>query len=366
MNNNGSKGVRMAQVCGCVLLLTAVNWCTAAAQTRQQPQIKPPTTSSSTSDTVPGPSVLVDADQDYRIGPRDVIEIKVDDAEELSKIYEIRADGTFLMNHLNRVKASGMSPDELARFIENGLRGSYLKEPHVAVVVKQFNSHTFIIQGSVSKPGVYQIEGRPSLFKLISVAGGLSEIHGTTAYIIRENKTKKATDAASEQGKSLVRPLDPTKTESSVQTGEDPTEYTVIPAKIAGLLRGVMNNNPILEPGDTVSIPKADVFYVEGEVNGPGSFPLSDGITLRQAIALSQGTTSNAKGSDSTIMRTNDDGSLHEIKVDIPAVMKNKAQDVVLQANDLIIVPNSKGKSIVNAMLKALGMGAAQRGVYRY
>jgi len=46
--------------------------------------------------------------------------------------------------------------------------------------------------------------------------------------------------------------------------------------------------------------------------------------------------------------------------------MKNKAQDVVLQANDLIIVPNSKGKSIVNAMLKALGMGAAQRGVYRY
>ena len=41
-----------------------------------------------------------------------------------------------------------------------------------------------------------------------------------------------------------------------------------------------------LEPGDTVNIPPTDVFFVAGEVNQPGSFPLKDGTTLRQAISL--------------------------------------------------------------------------------
>jgi protein involved in polysaccharide export with SLBB domain len=89
-------------------------------------------------------------------------------------------------------------------------------------------------------------------------------------------------------------------------------------------------------------------------------------MTLRQALALSQGTTSNAKSGDSSIMRTDDTGKLNEIKVDLNAVLKNKTQDIVLQANDLIIVPNSKGKTVLNNLLRAFGMGTAQRGVYRY
>ena len=66
------------------------------------------------------------------------------------------------------------------------------------------------------------------------------------------------------------------------------------------------------------------------------------------------------------IMRTTEEGKLQEIKVDLGAVLKNKAEDIALQANDLIIVPNSRGKTVLNSFLKAAGMGAAQRGVYRY
>lgn len=324
----------------------------AAAQNRPQPQIKPPAASGS--EAAPAPMVLVDSTEDYKIGPRDVIDVKIDDAEELSKSFEVRADGTFLMSYLGRVKAAGRTPDALARFIEDGLRGSYLKNPHVSVVVKQFNSHTFLIQGSVFKPGAYQIEGRPSLFTLISVAGGLADNHGSTAFIIREIKKRPAESANKASG-------------SPDDDSEDAREFTVKTANIGGLLKGKLGqNNVILEPGDTVSIPKADLFYVVGEVNASGSFPLSDGMTVRQALALAQGTTPNAKAGDSSIMRTDDSGKFQEIKVDLDAVLKNKTPDVVLQANDMIIVPNSRGKTVMNNLLKAFGIGAAQRGVYRY
>src|SRR5262249_17621788 len=259
---------------------------------------------------------------------------------------------------------------------EDGLRDRYLKNPHVTVVVRQFNSHTFIIQGLVTKPGVYQIEGKPSLLKLISVAGGLAENHGTTAFIIRELRSKRMTSAPAEVGNSssssaqssagsTARVAAPGKPDATDKDVEEAAEYTVKTVNIAGLLKGRLEQNIFLEPGDTVSIPKADVFYVAGEVNAPGSFPLGDGATLRQAIALSQGTTSNANGPGSVIWRTDDTGKLQEIKVDIGAVMKNKAEDVTLQANDMIIVPNSKTKTVMNTFLKALGMGAAQRGIHR-
>jgi polysaccharide export outer membrane protein len=328
----------------------------AAAQSRQQPSQSRPAPPKPAVDPgiagagVAGPA-LVDSNEDYRIGPRDVIEVKVDDAEELSRSYEINADGTFLISHVGRIKATGKTPDELARFIESKLRGSYLKEPHVTVLVKQFNSHTFIIQGMVAKAGIYQVESRLSLFKLISLAGGLSDGHGTSAFVIREKKRAAAGEA---------------EATSPEKDNEESGDYSVLTVNIAGFLKGRLDGNILLEPGDTVSIPKADVFYVAGEVNAPGSFQLSDGMTLRQALALSQGTTPNAKGGDSSIMRTDNTGKLVEIKVDINAVLKNKAEDVPLLANDLIIVPNSRGKTVMNNLLKAFGMGTAQRGVYRY
>ena len=106
------------------------------------------------------------------------------------------------------------------------------------------------------------------------------------------------------------------------------------------------------------------MFFVAGEVNSPGSFPLSEGTTLRQAIALSQGTTMNASLGNGVIFRTDlATGKRLEIPVDVGAVMKAKQDDISILANDIVIVPNSKSKTIGNAMLKAIGMGAAQRGI---
>ena len=90
------------------------------------------------------------------------------------------------MQYLGPVTANGKTADELAGFIADSLSGRYLKNPRVTVTIAQMNSHTFFIQGAVNRPGAYQMEGRPSLLTLITLAGGLTENHGSTAFIIRE------------------------------------------------------------------------------------------------------------------------------------------------------------------------------------
>ncbi|HVG20271.1 MAG TPA: polysaccharide biosynthesis/export family protein [Blastocatellia bacterium] len=358
----GPPIARTAITLALVLLATVA---VARAQTRQQPQIKPPAAPMAEFNTTP--TIIVSPDEDYRIGPRDVIEVRIEDAPELSKTFPVNADGTFWMPYLNRLKAQDKTPEELGKEIADKLRGKYLKDPQVLVAVKQFNSRSFFIAGAVQRPGVYQIEGHPSLFKLITVAGGLRENFGSTAFIIREVKDKKS--ESSPEGSTAIKPVSTDSQQPASQAADavGNAEYSVKTVNITGMLKGRIEQNTYLEPGDFVNIPPADVFYVAGEVNAPGSFPLSEGTTLRQAMALAQGATFNAAAGDGVILRTDvATGRREEIKVDIGAVMKNKKQDVLLQANDIVMVPNSKGKTIGNAILKAFGLGAAQRGPYRY
>ena len=339
----------------CVIFFTQP----AAAQTRTQPKIQPPSSNSSGEMSTPT-SILVATDQDYRIGPRDVIEIKVDDAPELSLTAAVSADGTFLMPYLKRLKAKDKTTDELAKEIADGLRGRYLKDPNVMVFVRQFNSRAFFILGAVKKPGVYQIEGKPSLIKLLTIAGGPADNHGSTAIILHE--VKKTPTAASQAPDATAAPP-----QAADVTTEDDTEYMVRTVNINGIFKGLglENKETFLEPGDIINVLPADVFFVAGEVFAPGQFTLSEGTTLRQAMALAQGTTFNAATGQGIIFRTDPaTGRRDEIKVDIVAVMKNRKDDIPLLANDIVLVPNSKGKTIGNAFLKALGMGAAQRGPF--
>src|SRR4029453_17507396 len=97
---------------------------------------------------------------------------------------------TFLMPFIGRIRARQKTSEELAEEITGRLKGDYLKNPIVKVVVKQIYSHTYFIQGAVRRAGVYQVEGRPTLLELLTVGGGLADNYGTTAFIIRRIKSK--------------------------------------------------------------------------------------------------------------------------------------------------------------------------------
>lgn len=304
-----------------------------------------------------GSSVLVSLEQDYRIGPNDVIDIQIENAPELSRSFRVTAAGTFLMPYLGRITAVQKTPEELAQFITAGLTGDYLKDPKVTVAVKEYNSRSFFIQGAVRSPGVYQIEGKPSLLELITLASGLAENHGSTAFII--HKLKHAAPTTAEPNN------DPTATATNVvdngTQAEEAPRYELRSVNITGLLKGRFDQDTFIEPGDIVNIPPSDVFFVAGEVNKPGSFVLKDGTTLRQAVSLAQGTTNTAASDRGVIFREGPTGKREEVKVDIAGVMSGKKPDVPILANDIVMIPNSRIKSIGNAMIKAFGLSTITR-----
>ena len=334
-------------------------------------------TSGRNSNGLPSPNILAAIDEDYRIGPNDVLEIEIEDAPELSGARRVNANGTFLMPYLGRLAAKGKTPEDLAEVIAKGLDQRYIFNPRVSVVVKQYNSRSFFIQGSVRNPGVYQIEGRPTLLELLTMAGGLAQDHSASAFIIRKLKKNNVggsaedtsvTEEVREKAAPAQRPrysqAAPVKhaTEPD-ETGKqsDLPQYTLFKTNLMGLLRGNFSQNFFLEPGDIVNIPQTDVFFVAGEVSAPGSFALKEGTSLRQAIALAQGTNFKAAPNRTVIFRENPEtGQRQEIQVDLSAVMSGKAGDQPILANDIIIVPNSKMKTIAAPMLNALGMSAVR------
>ena len=303
-------------------------------------------------------AVLVSPEEDYRIGPNDVVDIKVENAPELTQTFRVTAAGTFLMPYIGRVTAAKKTTEELALLIADGLRGDYLKDPRVSVSVKEFNSRSFFIQGSVRSPGVFQIEGRPTMLELLTLAGGLTDTHGANAYIIRRLKAPPAKEAEPNVAKTVVATDPNGETEA---TAEDKPKYELKSANINGLLRGRFDQDVLLEPGDIINIPPSDVFFVAGEVNAPGSFALKEGTTLQQAISLAQGTNYKAALSRGVIFRENASGKREELHIDIGAIMSGKKEDVAISANDIIMVPNSKTKSIGGALLRAFGMNSVAR-----
>lgn len=304
-------------------------------------------------------AVLVSPDEDYRIGPNDVIDIRVEHMPELTQTFRVTAAGTFLMPYIGRVTAVKKTTEELAQLIADGLRGDYLKDPRVSVSVKEFNSRSFFIQGQVRSPGVYQIEGRPSLLELLSLAGGLSETHGSTAYIMRRIKYPDA-DGPNSSGPGSAEPVSENDANADPDAPERP-RYELKSTNISALMKGRFDQDILLEPGDQVNIPVSDMFFVAGEVNAPGSFVLKEGTTLRQAISLAQGTNYKAALGSGIIFRENANGKREELRVNIGAVMSGKKEDIPIAANDIVMVPNSKAKSIGGAFLKAFGLNTITR-----
>ena len=361
LNRRTSFAALLVAICA---LGVAVVWSSELrAQERRSAQQKFEAPGASSGGEVATPTNMVVApNEEYRLGAGDVIEVRVEDAPELTKKARINPKGTFPMPYLQVVTAKGKTTEELAMQIADGLRGRYLKDPKVNVTVTQINSHSFYIQGAVRRPGEYQIEGHPTLMKLISVAGGLGENRGSTAFIIRELRAESGA-AATPEVKAEA------KTESATSSAQGPApvaaeaeenaKYELLKANISNLYKGRFDQNVQLEVGDIVNIPPSDVFFVAGEVREPGSYPLKDGTTLRQAISLAQGPTFKAAANRGIIYREDPNGQRQEIKVDIAAVMSGKKEDVVLSANDIIIVPNSAWKSTALPILNSLGTGAS-------
>lgn len=308
----------------------------------QEPPAAPPTITAGTpvkKETQDGPAkaiVSVAADTRYRIGPGDVLEVRVLKAPELSRdAVRVDQQGMIRMPMLeDDIQAACLTEAELAEKIAR-LYLDYKRDPNVSVFVREFQSQPVAVIGAVNTPGQFRLQRRVRLLELLSYAGGPSEKAGRHVDIIH--------------GAGL---------DLCARASGDPASVGEVLAyyPLTDTLKGKEGANPFVRAGDVISVPEADQVFVVGYVFSPRTIPLKNQpITVSRAIAMAGGPQRDSKTSRVRIVRQlPNGGAQQEIFVDLKAIEKRKAEDILLVANDIVDVPTSTGKSILRAITGAI------------
>jgi polysaccharide export outer membrane protein len=287
-------------------------------------------------------SPVSEAEDRYRIGPGDVLDIRVFNKPQFSRD-GVRVDGRGMIRMPlieGEIQAACRTEYELATEITSRLR-EYLRQPQVDVFIKDYQSQPVAVLGAVRAPSRFQLQRRVRLLELLSFVGGPSDMAGRTIQI--------------------VHTIAPSTCEAGVLTKADEATMSVLDNfKLTATLRGDDNANPYVRPGDIISIADAEQAYVVGNVLRPSVIPLKERITVSRAIAMSGGLMPDTKTDRVRIVRQAPDStSKTELFVDLKAIDKRKADDIALQAGDIVDVPTAGGKrllrSLVGAVIPAVG-----------
>jgi polysaccharide export outer membrane protein len=270
----------------------------------------------------------------YRIGYQDTVEISVYRQPQLSQRVRVNGDGTINLVQLKPMIAVCRTERELADAIAEAYEKDYLRNAEVTVTtVEQISQSVAVIQ-AVVKPGNFFINRRVSLLELLALAGGPSDEAGSKILVARTGST------------------------SNCEARQNPSEsedVTLMDYK----LRDVLENkvNLIMKPGDIVSVMKADVVFVYGNVNKQGQIAMSEPITLTQALASAEGL--KAATSKKVRVFRQKSGSMErdEFVHDLGDINSRKSQDPYLEPNDIVAVSEDKAKSIMNAIGRSLTGG---------
>jgi protein involved in polysaccharide export with SLBB domain len=122
---------------------------------------------------------------DARLGVGDAFKVRVYGEDELSGQHQVGEDGTILFPFLGRVKAAGMTPEELAEVLAEQLEAQgFLRRPQVNVLVDEYVSKRVSVFGSVAKPGTFPLVSGLTVVQAVSLAGGLTSIANASEVVI--------------------------------------------------------------------------------------------------------------------------------------------------------------------------------------
>lgn len=139
----------------------------------------------------------------YTLGPDDVVYVRVWREPDLSGSLAVRPDGKITMPLINEVKASGLTPAQLAAAITKGL-SNYVNSPQVMVAVQAVRSKRYYMSGEVYRPGAYPLASAITVFDAITMAGGFREFANKKKIsIVRGDKRFKFNWKEVVKGKNL-------------------------------------------------------------------------------------------------------------------------------------------------------------------
>ena len=317
-----------ARFCASATCLTILFLLLSLVAGAQEPETKTVATNARQFDT---PSNAAAGDDRYRIGPADVLDIRIYNRPNLSRDgVRVEGNGMIRMPLIEtEIQAACRTEGELAKEISTRY-ARYYKNLQVDVFIKEYHSRQVAIIGAVNDQSRFELQRRVRLLELLTYAKGPSPKAGQTINIVHSTA--------------------PSVCKSASDIDDAASAFSSY--KLSDTMQGDPKANPYLEAGDIVTLPEADQVYVVGNVFAPLTIPLKEPITLSRAIAMAGGVKQDSKKDKVRVVRQ-EPGSMQkkEIIVDLSAIEKKNADDIALLPNDIVDVPTSTGKSLLRSLL---------------
>ena len=253
---------------------------------------KPPVQAPATA-PAPGGAVESPANTKYQIGPQDLLKITVLDEPDLSPSLRVDNDGSITFAYIGRIQAAGSTLADLQERIRAGLAAGYIKNPQVRVEIESYKSQSIMVSGEVRSPGKITMTGAMTVLEALASAGSPTSSASSELTIAHAKKP-----------------------------GADPGDLEITRVNWKDLQLGKGTDVAIAD-GDLINIPKAQTFFMTGQIRNSGSYVLEPGTTVQQAIAMAGGL--NDRGSDR--------------RINASRVVNGKTTDVNLKMEDKVM-PN--------------------------
>lgn len=271
-----------------------------------------------------------------KIGPNDLLWISVADCPELTRNFRVSADGTLALPLLKeRIHVANEYPLDIeAQLTEALIKDQILVSPVVSVSVAEYRSVPVSVMGAVKRPITFQAVGNLTLLDALTKAEGLDVDAGPEILLSRSANGQSAGAAPMVQRipiKGLIDEADPAL-------------------------------NVRLYGGEEIRVPPAGKVYVVGNVKKSGAFPVQDGndTSVMKVIALSEGLLPYTNKEAFIYRREAGKNQRGEIPIQLSRILDRKAPDVPLQANDILYIPDNKGKRLTAQTIDRLaGFGAS-------
>jgi polysaccharide export outer membrane protein len=321
-------------------VLTLVLYLTGCSTVEDRPLPPPKTATTSSADINQLLAAMASrsaaSSSDYQIGPEDLIEITLFNIPEAigmerhltprTTSSRVSQRGQISLPLIGELHVMGLTVVKLEEKLRNAY-DKYIVNPQVGVLVKEFRQRASVI-GAVQKPGVFELTGPKTVIDLIAMAGGINDKAGSQVHIYRNGANERETHVI---------------------------DLAVL-ANSTGFINAdniAMINMPV-QAGDMINIPEAGMFFVDGAVKKPGSYPLGRRYSLSQALATAGGVDIELYSDAISILRRHRAGEVETIAVDLSQVINGTVPDPQLQPDDVIIVATSAGKYLVKRFIGTL------------
>jgi polysaccharide export outer membrane protein len=247
------------------------------------------------------------------ISAGDELHISILDMPEMDQTPRVTDAGDVPVQGIGSVHVMNMTPAEAAAAIHDHLLSAhYLNHPQVSVVVDQYATQEVTLIGEVRTPGAYPIATPRPILDVIALGGGLNdnadrdivvERHGDQDHPIHYNANNNAEQAIRDQ--------------------------------------------MLVNPGDTVVVAKAGIFYVLGDVNRPGGYTMSNNeskMSLLEALSTAGGAAKTAKLGHAQLIRKVDHS---QTQISLGDIQKGKRPDFAMAPGDILYVPFSYAKNLL-------------------